>query len=141
MNDCRYDRIKILFMAPDTLTLWGIPYEMRPGQQPGDLFRARRDHVPPEPGYYGSKRVDLSDWIYLGEPGWFGSTKGLAETKAFLANIPMEAKPQGPFEWTRLDDQIAEALSVRVVRCRGLSVPNHPIVPTQHDPPEPVPEP
>lgn len=103
--------IKVLFMAPDTLTLWGIPYEMRPGQQPGDLFRAHRDYVPPKPGHYGSKRIDLSDWVYLGEPGWFGSMSAerRAEVEAFLASIPKDAKPHGPYEWTRLADFTQEA--------------------------------
>jgi hypothetical protein len=96
--------IKILFRRDESLTLYGIPYNMRPGQQPGDLWRAWRDYVPPQPGHYGSKNIDLSDWIYLGEPGWFDITdrEEIDAIKAWLA-IHVNDVPDGPFEWTTIN--------------------------------------
>jgi hypothetical protein len=74
---------------------------MRPGQQPGDLWRAKRDFMSPPPGVLGSKPIDLSDWIWLGQPGWWGSmsVSQQAEVQAFLDRI---REPEGPYEWVRL---------------------------------------
>ena len=44
------ETIKILYRENGTLGLWGIPYDMRPGQSPGDLKAAGNDKA----------------WIYLG---------------------------------------------------------------------------
>ena len=101
----KLDTIKVLFRDPDTFALWGIPYEMRPGQQPGDLWRARRDYTPPPPGHYGSKQIDLSDWIWLGTPGWWGSMSkaGQVEAQAFITRAQeADAIPMGPYEWVSL---------------------------------------
>jgi hypothetical protein len=94
--------IRVLFRAPDALTLWGIPYEMRPGQSPRDLWRAYHEWTPPRPGWYGSNRPNLG-WIYLGEPGWYGSTSParVAEIKAFLTTHK-EDIPDNPYEWSTL---------------------------------------
>jgi len=95
------DTILVLFRAPDTLLgLWGIPYRMRDGQQPGDIWRAHRDYVPPPYGTYGSKAPNISDWIYLGTPGWFGDMTEvrIAEIKAFLARLG-DVVPGSPNEW------------------------------------------
>jgi len=94
--------IRVLFRAPDALTLWGIPYEMRPGQSPRHLLDAYRTWVAPRPGHYGSNQIKLG-WIYLGEPGWFGSMSRArrAEVDAFLSKHKDDI-PQGPYEWTRL---------------------------------------
>jgi hypothetical protein len=76
--------IKALFRQPDTLALWGIPHELRPGQSPKDLHARYR-----------------SDWIFLGYPGWYGNMpeSRIVEIKQFLAtqrdNIPMN-----PYEWS-----------------------------------------
>jgi len=96
--------IKVLFRTPDSFTLWGIPYDMCEGQQPRDLWKAHRDYVPPCPGWYGSKQIDLSDWVYLGEPGWFGSMTEAEVTavKDFLTAHKDEV-PGNPYEWCRLD--------------------------------------
>jgi hypothetical protein len=106
--DRRLASIRVLWRQPDTLTLWGVPYEMKAhvGQQPYDLWRARRDHVPPRSGAYGAPALDLSDWIYLGEPGWFGacSREEIASIGLWLASLPNDAIPGGPCEWTRLSD-------------------------------------
>ena len=52
-----FSSIKILFRSPDTLTLWGIPYEMRPGQSPGDLWRSNShpDTLAQARGIYGGR--------------------------------------------------------------------------------------
>jgi hypothetical protein len=100
--------IRILFMAPDTLTLWGIPYDMRPGQQPGDLWRAYRDWQPSDPRYFGGARMPKLGWIYLGQPGWYGSMgpERVAEVKAFRAKHKGEV-PESPNEWVRLEGSAA----------------------------------
>jgi hypothetical protein len=102
-KDLPLSTIRILFREPDSLTLWGIPYDMRPGQQPGDLLRAYRSWSPPRPGHYGSHRIKLDDWVYLGGPGWFGnmSAKRKAEVQAFLAKYK-EYVPGNSYEWDRL---------------------------------------
>jgi hypothetical protein len=93
--------VKILFRAPDTLTLYGIPYGMRPGQQPGDLWRAHRDYVPPKLGHYGPNQIDIADWIWLGTPGWFGNMnpEEIQTVQAFLAEKKV---PGNPYEWDEL---------------------------------------
>jgi hypothetical protein len=58
------DNIIIIYSSYLNGVLYGIPYDMRPGQQPSDLERAQREYVAPPPGTYGSKRIDL-DWVYL----------------------------------------------------------------------------
>lgn len=80
-------RVRVLFRQSDLMSLWGIPYEMRPGgQQPRDIDERWRD-----------------DWIWLGQPGWFGSMSAdeIATTKEFLAKHTDEI-PRGPNEWTTL---------------------------------------
>jgi hypothetical protein len=86
--------IETLFMAPYTLTLYGIPYRMRrdSGQTPRHLFDAG----------------NTSDWIYLGEPGWWGTmdTDRMTEVKEYLATIP-DAIPRGAYQWTDLPTHLA----------------------------------
>lgn len=62
--------IRVLWRAPDTLTLWGLPYDLRPGQTPYDLFKASQKPHPthPERGFLTS----IADWVWLGQPGWWG---------------------------------------------------------------------
>lgn len=98
--------IRILFRAPDHLSLYGVPYDMRPGQSPGDLWRAVRDWQPLPLGRLGgARRPNLDDWIWLGQPGWWGSLtpERQAEIKAFL-DKHREEIPQGPYEWSRIHD-------------------------------------
>jgi len=97
--------VRVLWRQPDTLGLWGIPYDMREGQSPNDLARAHRNWEAPRYGHYGSKRIDLSDWIWIGQPGWWGSwTKAdVAALKSWLASPRVaENIPDGPCEWTTL---------------------------------------
>lgn len=92
--------IKIIFCAPDTLRLYGIPYDMRPGigQEPRHLWKGRTipDTLKRAAGWGGSVLSDPGpgpDWIYLDEED--------PEVKAFLAehkdNLPGHA-----YEWVRL---------------------------------------
>ncbi len=66
------DKIVVLWRQPDTLALWGIPYSMRDEcqQTPYDLWKSSRGegYGPTAPRY----RANLSDWIWLGSPGWWG---------------------------------------------------------------------
>jgi hypothetical protein len=97
--------IRVLWRQPDTMSLWGIPHDMRPGQQPYDLWKASRDWKSPRPGWLGPRPIDLSDWIWLGSPGRWGNmtAEERAATEAFLAALPKDSIPGGPCEWTRLD--------------------------------------
>lgn len=105
------DSIVALYRAPDTLTLWGIPYRMREdvGQQPGDLYRASRwywglDLDTRSTRYARPTHDPKRDWIYLGSPGWFGTLKPdeIEAIKAFLAQHTAVI-PQGPNEWCYLE--------------------------------------
>lgn len=103
MNQEDFESIKVLWRQPSTLALWGIPYRMREGQQPYDLWKAHRDYVAPRPGWYGSKRIDISDWIWLGNPGWYGhmSHEDIRKVQEFLVTVS-EFIPGGPFEWAEV---------------------------------------
>jgi hypothetical protein len=103
--------IKVLYRAPDTLALYGIPYEMRPGQSPRDLQHARDSWTPAKPGHYGSKQVDLSDWIFLGYPGSRG-TLSASEGEAIAAYLAEHSGliPGGPCEWSRVADSLARRI-------------------------------
>lgn len=85
------DSIRTLYRQPDTLALWGIPYDMRPEQSPRDLWNA-----PHAPG-------PLDDWIYLGCPGWWGSIEE-ADQKRITAWLARHAElvPENPCEWSRV---------------------------------------
>jgi hypothetical protein len=99
--------IKVLWRRPGTLCLYGLPYLMREGQSPYDLWRAHEEWKAPPPGHYGSKRIDLSDWIWLGSPGWWGSYSKAdhAAIKAWL-DLPhvKPCIPGNPCEWSPLDE-------------------------------------
>lgn len=98
--------IKVLWRAPDHLALYGIPYELRPGQSPRDLWRAYHEWEAPKPGHYGSKRISLDDWVYLGNPGWFGTMTRpeIQLVEEFLAAHKQEV-PGNPYEWSRLNSE------------------------------------
>ena len=92
------DGIKILFRAPDTLALYGIPYKMREGQQPGDLWRANRDPHP-----YGHTGNRLKGWLWLGSPGWYGHMSDREQTMIddFLRTLG-DMVPGNPYEWSEI---------------------------------------
>lgn len=104
--------IKVLFRAPDSLALYGIPYEMRPGQSPSDLWRGRRieDTTARARGYLGatiSVPGPREDWVWLGTPGWYGNLDADAQRVVREYLLPLQAMgvvPGGPFEWSRLAD-------------------------------------
>jgi hypothetical protein len=83
--------IKVLFRCPDTLALWGVPYNMRRdvGQSPGHLWRAGQ----------------TKDWIWLGSPGWWGSLSPASQTaiKEWLA-ARADDIPENPYEWVTLPE-------------------------------------
>jgi len=73
--------IRVLYR--DThLSLWGIPYNLRPDQQPKDISSAYR-----------------SDWIWLGSPGWWGNMppERRIEVERWLSTVPYI--PGNPYEW------------------------------------------
>lgn len=84
ITQAKLDTIRILYCAPDTLSLWGIPYQMREGQAPRDIYERFR-----------------GDWIWLGTPGWFGTMteREIVIVKASL-NVVKDNIPQNPHEWT-----------------------------------------
>jgi hypothetical protein len=99
------DTVQVLYRDRE-MQLWGIPYKMRPGQQPRDLQDAHHDYVPPRYGHYGSKQTSIADWIWLGSPGWWGhyNKEQQEDIKDFL-KMNREYVPQGPYEWSELPDE------------------------------------
>ena len=101
-------KIRVLYRDGNgSMGLWGIPYDMRPGQSPRDLRRAHESYSPPRPGSYGAKQVDLSDWVWLGSPGWYGSMTAdeIAEVKRYLTWF-RDAVPNGPNEFSELPSEV-----------------------------------
>jgi hypothetical protein len=90
MNNNDLDTIETLFMRNDTLTLYGIPYKMRSniGQEPRHLYEAG----------------NTKNWIYFGEPGWFGSMsqERMEAVKTFREKYE-DQLPQNPNEWCYLE--------------------------------------
>ncbi len=80
--------IRVVYLLPDSLTLCGVPYEMRPGQSPKDIQERYR-----------------GEWIYLGGPGWFGDMTPTerALTEGFIARmVAGDDLPVNPHEWCRV---------------------------------------
>jgi len=117
LTDARdLDRVEIFFRAPYNLYLFGIPYRMREGQQPGDLWRAEDEweerHGAPKPWGYGSPKPDiLKGWLLIPEPGTGTFDKLASEdqrrVRAFLARHRV-AVPQNPSEWSELSHDSVE---------------------------------
>jgi hypothetical protein len=78
------DAIRVLFRECYTLTLWGIPYRMRPGQAPKDI-------------------VNRVEWIYLGQPGWFYGSTGDHEAADRWIDAHRDLIPMGHYEWTEVN--------------------------------------
>lgn len=101
--------VRVLWRQSDTMSLWGIPYDLRPGQEPRHLVAATWPDVTP-PGWRScdvppKKRAGEvpSNWLWLGNPGWNGSlsVEDVAAIKAFLAPIrEADMVPTGPGEWS-----------------------------------------
>lgn len=105
--------IKVLFRQSDTMTLWGIPYNLRPGQQPADILRGQREREEKDtalsrsrlPANYPQLKNLTADWIYLGGPGWFGSmpAEKVKMVKAFIEHYDAtDDVPGGPNEWNKI---------------------------------------
>jgi len=82
-------RVQVLYRQADTLSLWGLPYRMRPGQQPRDIRTEYR-----------------TDWIWLGCPGWWYTMpkEDQAAVQEFVAKLG-DLVPNGPNEWSDLSEQ------------------------------------
>lgn len=88
------DQVVCLYLESDVCVLWGIPYPMRPGQQPGDLVRAYRDQPIRSYGTLGSTIPDPRDrWLRLDQRD--------PATKAFLDSCG-DYVPGHPEEWSVL---------------------------------------
>jgi len=87
--------VQALYRAPDSLTLYGIPYRLREGQFPRDIAEKYR-----------------GDWIYLGEPGWFYGTQAQQQLVEQWLQPYEQAGivPGGPHEWTYLDDDYEDCM-------------------------------
>lgn len=98
------DTIRVLYREPDTLALWGIPYEMRRdvGQAPRHLLARHRAGTlcmfgdPP--------------WIWLGSPGWYGHLARSEQRliRAWLAAVDVllgeGTVPGNPHEWSEIPE-------------------------------------
>jgi len=86
--------IQALYRAPDSLTLYGIPYKLREDQSPRNLAEMYRE-----------------DWIYLGEPGWYGNMSDAQQrmVEEWLApHRRAGVVPGGPHEWSYIGEALAE---------------------------------
>ena len=87
----RLEEIQVLYRQNDTMSLWGIPYTMRPGQSPSDLLAAG----------------NIQGWVWMGTPGWWGSLprERVQAIQAFLEPIrEADAVPTHPGEFSTLAD-------------------------------------
>lgn len=81
------ESIKILWRQHDgPMSLWGIPYDLRPDQSPKDLFEAE----------------NTSGWVWLGTPGWWGhlTKPEIEEIEKFLYSV--WALPDCPGEYVKV---------------------------------------
>jgi hypothetical protein len=97
-------RIFTLFRHPNTGSLIGIPYQMRPGQSPRDLLRAHQEYVPSKPGHYGPAQISLADWVAL-EGCDVSLPKAQREQVQRFCVARAELIPKGPGEWTDLAEE------------------------------------
>lgn len=83
--------IRVLYRQPDTMALYGIPYEMRRDvrQEPRDLIRGNAGQIP-------------GDWIWLGSPGWYGSMSLDERAAVDLFLLVVGETPDNPGEWFTL---------------------------------------
>lgn len=112
MDTPSFSDICVLWRQPDTMSLWGIPYPMRPGQAPRDLWEAREQWCVKSADVAAGKGPLLTmpaayKWIWLGSPGWWGSApkEAIAQMEAFLA--PLKARnivPLSPGEWADIKE-------------------------------------
>jgi len=106
--------IVVLWRQPDTMALWGIPYDMRPGQSPRDLYEGRKvpDTLAAARGWYGRTIPSpgpREGWIWLGSPGWWGNLDQRSQDtiSSWLDGVTAGNRldlPQGPAEWILVSD-------------------------------------
>lgn len=113
--DQKLASIRVLYRGKD-LVLWGIPYGMRSGQNPSDLERAHDNYVPLPYGTYGSKQINLEDWVYLGSPGWYGhlNAQEISSVKSYLSKLDATLIPQNHYEWVDLADPTVAVEAAKV---------------------------
>ena len=82
------DSVQILFRQNDTMSLWGLPHGLRPGQSPRDLQEVN----------------NTKGWIWLGTPGWWGSISrsDIEKIRKFLEGVG-DMVPFHPGEWSTVD--------------------------------------
>ena len=87
-------KVKTLYRHADTLALYAIPYDMRPGQSPRDLWYSTA---------FGRQPGQWPEWLYLGSPGWWGHLDADSQRTitAWLSALGNRV-PEGPYEWTVL---------------------------------------
>jgi len=128
----KLDSIKVLFRAPEHLGLYGIPYEMRPGQSPGDLWRSTGYIDPYATNEHGQRMSGTrvvtpgarEDWVFLGYPGWWGhvSREEQDEIAAFLKPLEeADLVPGGPYEWSQIDRPLPMVENTGNVRWQKLA--------------------
>ncbi len=102
----RLETIRVLWRQPDVLALWGVPYDMRKGQSPRDVWEGRRA---PFNGISLRAPGPSDGWIWLGSPGWWGpypaGSSERAAIESFLAKLPESTIPNRPYEWLRIDGE------------------------------------
>lgn len=101
----RLREVNILWRRSDSLCLYGLPYLLRPGQEPRHLWEAHERYVPSRTWYYQAPQTSLDSWLWLGSPGWWGTwTKAeQEEISAFLARYRALGEiPDSPGEWSIL---------------------------------------
>ena len=107
------DTVQVLYVDPELGTLWGVPYDMREGQAPTDIWNGRTmpDPMHPPPVYLGYTVPDpgpQKDWIPLKPcPGASGEEEKLI--KDFLDPIKDAGwRPNWYREWTTRKDWESE---------------------------------
>lgn len=98
--------IRILFRAPDSLALYGIPYEMRKdvGQEPRHLWRAadaRLDRIARGTRPDAAGKSPTEGWVFLQERD--------NEVRAWLSAL--DDVPEDPMEWCEAKLATDETLS------------------------------
>ena len=88
-------QVHALYRQNISLSLFGILYELRPGQSPRDILQgcSNRGEAFPE------------DWVWLGSPGWWADMpkERKEAVQAFMREHP-DAAPENPGEFCELKD-------------------------------------
>ena len=112
----RLARVRVLYREPDTLALWGIPYEMRRevGQTPRHIvqgYEERLERWRRHLGRYAPWTPAPSDprgeWLWLGQPGWWGtvSAEDRLVIEPWLARLrARDLIPGGACEFVQLTE-------------------------------------